>query len=228
MTRFSFYDHDATQSEWAHRLCLSSVHYCEDHFHIHNIHSNTVISNQISTGCGHKIFFDQSITLADPDLDIGGGGGKGRFLSLALPAFFPAAIFFLTQNIEEGEGGGPGPSPRSAAEFSKHRGKRRFAANDTLSCQIKAFSIQGKNLQLLVSWHQHQIPQRGYWDSNNLFFLGFPLDNQKSHEEKYNLANSHHVVIILNGPAKVEITLFQHSHQESTKKNQFELTLQQN
>ena len=219
MTRFSFYDHDATQSEWAHRLCLSSVHYCEDHFHIHNIHSNTVISNQISTGCGHKIFFDQSITLADPDLDIGGGGG-GTFFIACLAGFFSCCDFFLTQ--KEGEGGGPGPSPRSAAEFSKHRGKRRFAANDTLSCQVKAFSIQGKNLQLLVSWHQLQIPQRGYWDSNNLFFLGFPLDNQKSHEEKYNLANSHHVVIILHGPAKVEITLFQHSHQESTKKNQFE------
>ena len=227
MTRFSFYDHDATQSEWAHRLCLSSVHYCEDHFHIHNIHSNTVISNQISTGCGHKIFFDQSITLADPDLDMG-GGGKGVFCRLPCRLFFLLRFFFITQNIEEGEGGGPGPSPRSAAEFSKHRGKRRFAANDTLSCQVKAFSIQGKNLQLLVSWHQHQIPQRGYWDSNNLFFLGFPLDNQKSHEEKYNLANSHHVVIILHGPAKVEITLFQHGHQESTKKNQFELTLQQN
>ena len=175
MTRFSFYDHDATQSEWAHRLCLSSVHYCEDHFHILNIHSNTVISNQISTGCGHKIFFDQSITLADPDLDMGEGGegGEGRFLSLAMPAFFPAAIFVLTQNIEEGEGGGPGPSPRSAAEFSKHRGKRRFAANDTLSCQVKAFSIQGKNLQLLVSWHQHQIPQRGYWDSIKFLFSRF-------------------------------------------------------
>ena len=218
MTRFSFYDHDATQSEWAHRLCLSSVHYCEDHFHIHNIHSNTVISNQISTGCGHKISLTSQLHWRTQTLTWG-GGGEGRFLSLALPAFFPAAIF-LTQ--KEGEGGGPGPSPRSAAEFSKHRGKRRFAANDTLSCQVKAFSIQGKNLQLLVSWHQHQIPQRGYWDSNNLFFLGFPLDNQKSHEEKYNLANSHHVVIILHGPAKVEITLFQHSHQESTKKNQFE------
>ena len=171
MTRFSFYDHDATQSEWAHRLCLSSVHYCEDHFHIHNIHSNTVISNQISTGCGHKIFFQTSqLHWRTQTLTWGGGGGEGRFLSLALPAFFSCCDFFLTQNIEEGEGGGPGPSPRSAAEFSKHRGKRRFAANDTLSCQVKAFSIQGKNLQLLVSWHQHQIPQRGYWDSNNLFF----------------------------------------------------------
>ena len=108
MTRFSFYDHDATQSEWAHRLCLSSVHYCEDHFHIHNIHSNTVISNQISTGCGHKIFFDWSITLADPDLDIGGGG---RFLSLALPAFFSCCDFFFNPKYRGGGGRGPGPLP---------------------------------------------------------------------------------------------------------------------
>ena len=175
-----------------------------------------------------KFFLTSQLHWRTQTLTQGGGGGKGVFCRLPCRLFFLLRFFFLTQNIEEGEGGGPGPSPRSAAEFSKHRGKRRFAANDTLSCQVKAFSIQGKNLQLLVSWHQHQIPQRGYWDSNNLFFLGFPLDNQKSHEEKYNLANSHHVVIILHGPAKVEITLFQHSHQESTKKNQFELTLQQN
>ena len=107
MTRFSFYDHDATQSEWAHRLCLSSVHYCEDHFHIHNIHSNTVISNQISTGCGHKIFLTSQLHWRTQTLTLG-GGGEGRFLSLALPAFFPAAIFF---NPKGGGGRGPGPLP---------------------------------------------------------------------------------------------------------------------
>ena len=53
-------------------------------------------------------------------------------------------------------------------------------------------------------------------------FLGFPLDDQKSREELFNLANRHHVVIILHGPTKVEITLFQHNHQEPMKKNYFE------
>ena len=124
MTRFSFYDHDATQSEWAHRLCLSGVHYCEDHT-VTQL-SRTRFLRVVVTKFSQLHWRTQTLKW--------GGGGKGRFLSLALPAFFPAAIFFLTQNIEEGEGGGPGPSPRSAAEFSKHRGKRRFAANDTLSC----------------------------------------------------------------------------------------------
>ena len=49
--------------------------------------------------------------------------------------------------------------------------------------------------------------------------IAFPLDDQKSQEELFNLANRHHVAIILHGPVKVEITLFQHNHQEPTKKN---------
>ena len=57
-------------------------------------------------------------TVADPDLELRGrGGGGGGFDLLALSAIFPSVISsFFTQN--KGEGGGAGPSPRSATGLS--------------------------------------------------------------------------------------------------------------
>jgi len=47
--------------------------------------------------------------VADPDLELRGKGWGGGFL-LALPAFLPTAIFFLTKTKGEGPGV-PGPLP---------------------------------------------------------------------------------------------------------------------
>ena len=49
--------------------------------------------------------------VADPDLELRGGGGWGGLDLLAMVAIFPSVISsFFTQN----KGGGPGLSPRSA------------------------------------------------------------------------------------------------------------------
>ena len=49
--------------------------------------------------------------VADPNLELRGGGGA-RFLSLALPAFLPSAVlFFFTQSKGRGGGGPHGPLP---------------------------------------------------------------------------------------------------------------------
>ena len=56
------------------------------------------------------------LPVADPDLELRGGGGGGLDL-LAMPAIFPSVISsFFTQNKGGGPGppGPPGPSPRSA------------------------------------------------------------------------------------------------------------------
>ena len=80
-----------------------------------------VISNQVSTGCGHYILFNESITLADRDLEFFVACPAG-FSSFCDPNFSP-------QN-KEGDPGPPRPSYRSATELSKHPGKRRFTARE--------------------------------------------------------------------------------------------------
>ena len=69
-----------------------------------------------------KVIFS---SVADPDLALRKGGGRGGgFLSLGLPAFLPSAIpfffFFFTQN-KEGRSGldPPGLFPRSATALAR-------------------------------------------------------------------------------------------------------------
>ena len=60
-------------------------------------------------------------SVADPDLELRGGGGKAGFSSTALPAFLPSLIlfffFFFKSKIKRPGPGLPGPSSRSATDI---------------------------------------------------------------------------------------------------------------
>ena len=75
-------------------------------------------------------------SVADPDLELSGGGGGGAFDLLAMAAIFPSVISsFLTQNKGGGGPGAPGPSPRSATVI-KHN-------NGCFICQTDRSEISG-------------------------------------------------------------------------------------
>ena len=102
-----------------------------------------VISNQVSTGCGHYILFNESITLADRDLEF----------FVACPAGFSSfcdSNFFLLK-IRRGA-----RVPR-APPIDPPLNYRNLPAKEDLP--------PGKE-PLVISWHYNQIPWRDYWDSN--------------------------------------------------------------
>ena len=71
--------------------------------------------------------------MADPDLELRGGGEGGNrfFLSLSLPAFLPSTIFFFKTKIKMGAGP-PGPSSRSAIavlQSTRRRGLQILGRN---------------------------------------------------------------------------------------------------